>query len=69
MIRDGFESISIIREVSGSRLYASTQKSRDGSVVDVDPDKYDDIDIAAGAALFLVSRKEVVSLRMSERVS
>ena len=68
MIKDGFDNISMMRDVSGSQWYASIQKSREGSVVDVDPDKYDDMEIAAGAAWVVVSRKDVVSFRMSERV-
>ena len=39
MMSDGFDSMSRIMDVSLSRLYASIQKSRDGKVVDVDPDR------------------------------
>jgi hypothetical protein len=36
--------------------------------VDVDPDRYGEMDIAAGAALLVVSRKVVVSFPILDRV-
>jgi hypothetical protein len=41
---------------------------QDGNVVDDDPDRYDEMDIAAGAALWVVSKKDVVLFRILERV-
>ena len=69
MMRDGLESMSRIMDVSLSRLYASIQNFRDGRVVDVDPERYDEIEIAAGAACSLVSRNVDWLFLMSDSVS